>query len=158
MTVRVVFDCMIFLQGAARPGSPARACFQTVDDGLATLHTSPAILAEVRDVLSRPELVQRFPVLSPDWVSNFVGSITAKSLVVPDAPYAFRLPRDPKDEPYINLAIATHAEFLVTRDRDLLELMADSEFRSHFPTLQIVDPVAYLRAIRPTSEPRIISS
>ena len=46
MTARVVFDCMVFLQGAARPTSPARACFQTVEDGLATLCVSLSILAE----------------------------------------------------------------------------------------------------------------
>ena len=37
MTARVVFDCMVYLQGAARSASPARACFQVVDEGLVTL-------------------------------------------------------------------------------------------------------------------------
>ena len=120
MTARVVFDCMVFLQGAARPASPARACFQVVDEGLVTLCVSPAVLAEVRGVLSRPELVKRFPALSVEWVTAFVTSVADKALVVPDVPIAFVLPRDPKDEPYINLAVATQAEFLVSRDRDLL--------------------------------------
>ncbi len=115
MTARVVFDCMVFLQGAARSASPARACFQVVDEGLVTLYVSPAVLAEVRDVLSRPELVKRFPALSAEWVTAFVTSVTDKALVVPDVPIAFELPRDPKDEPYINLAVATQAEFLVHR-------------------------------------------
>ena len=115
MTARVVFDCMVFLQGAARSASPARACFEIVDEGLVTLCVSPAVLAEVRDVLSRLELVKRFPALSAEWVTAFVTSVTDKALVVPDVPIAFELPRDPKDEPYINLAVATQAEFLVHR-------------------------------------------
>jgi uncharacterized protein len=152
MTARVVFDCMVFLQGAARPASPARACFQLVDDGLVTLCISPTILAEVRDVLSRPELVQKFPALTTEWVNEFVDSVAGKALVVPDVPNEFALPRDPKDEPYINLAITTQAELLVSRDRDLLDLMSDDEFHRRFPNLQIVDPVTFLRAIRPPTE------
>ncbi len=152
MTARVVFDCMVFLQGAARPSSPARACFRTVDDGLVTLCISPLILTELRDVLSRPELVKRFPALSPEWVTEFVESVVGKALVVSDVPNDFTLPRDPKDEPYINLAIATRAGFLVSRDRDLLDLMADADFRRRFPSLQIVDPATFLRVIRTRDE------
>ena len=82
MTARVVFDCMVFLQGAARSASPARACFDIVDEGLATLCVSPAVLAEVRDVLSRPELVKRFPALSVshDWMVQRWGTVSATTL------------------------------------------------------------------------------
>ena len=34
----------------------------------------------------------------------------------------FVLERDPKDAKYVDLAIATKADFLVTRDKDLLDL------------------------------------
>lgn len=58
------------------------------------------------------------------------------------------LERDPKDEPYLNLAIATKAEYLVTRDRDLLDLMHDSSFQQRYPDLRILDPVEFLNEIR----------
>ena len=58
------------------------------------------------------------------------------------------LPRDPDDEVFLNLAIQSDAEFLVTRDRDLLDLMDDSEFCSQFPHLRIVAPVGFLEAVR----------
>ena len=102
MTIRVAFDCMVFLQGAARSTSSARACFRTVEEGLVTLCISPVILAEVREVLSRRELMKRFPALSPEWVTEFVTSFADKALVVADVPALFALPRDPKDEPYIH--------------------------------------------------------
>jgi PIN domain len=105
MTARVVFDCMVFLQGAAQPASPARACFQVVDEGLVSLCVSPAVLAEVRDVLSRPELLKRFPALSAEWVTVFVTSVAGKALVVPDVPHQSghrdpsRIPRQPRSRP-----------------------------------------------------------
>lgn len=63
-------------------------------------------------------------------------------------------PRDPDDEPYLNLAIEAGAEFLVTRDRDLLDLMRwDREegrtFQRRFPKLKNVDPVTFLKLIEP---------
>jgi len=73
-----------------------------------------------------------------------------------NVPKRFELPRDPGDEPYLNLAIETGARFLVTRDRDLLDLMRwDTEegrnFQSRFPDLRILDPVAFLREAEPKS-------
>lgn len=58
-----------------------------------------------------------------------------------------KLDRDPKDEPYLNLAIAAKATYLVSRDRDLLDLMADPTFRQRHPDLLILDPVEFLREI-----------
>jgi predicted nucleic acid-binding protein len=54
------------------------------------------------------------------------------------------------DEPYIDLAASAHAEFLVSRDRDLLSLatnrsLVGKEFRQRFPRLRILNPVAFLQ-------------
>jgi predicted nucleic acid-binding protein len=59
--------------------------------------------------------------------------------------------RDPKDEPYLNLALATGANHLVTRDKDLLDLMHDETFRAQHPGLQIIDPPALLRDLAQAS-------
>ena len=54
---------------------------------------------------------------------------------------------DPKDAPYVNLALATRATFLVSRDKDLLDLMKDAGFRERYPALVILDPAEFLRAM-----------
>jgi predicted nucleic acid-binding protein len=66
----------------------------------------------------------------------------------PDVPVAMELERDPKAEPYLNLAIASSATYLVTWDEDLLDLMGKEEFRRRFPTLAILEPPALLRALQ----------
>jgi len=147
MTLRAVFDCMVFLQGAARPAGPARACLRLAEAGKVTLCISASILAEVRDVLTRPKTQARFPLLTPAWVEELLQGIVGKSLAIQHVPAAFALERDPKDEPYINLAIAAAAKFLVTRDKDLLNLMSDSDFCQRYPALSILDPVAFLKAV-----------
>jgi predicted nucleic acid-binding protein len=77
--------------------------------------------------------------------------------MVPDVPKAFTLERDPKDEPYINLAIAAAAQYLVTWDKDLLDLAGNELFRQAYPNLTILDPPTLLRVFlqkqAPTQEP-----
>ncbi len=153
MTPRAVFDCTVFLQGAARPAGPAAACLRLVDDGQVTLCISAEILAELRDVLSRPKTQRRFPGLSADWVKSFVSNVELKGLLFGEVPHAVALERDPKDEPYINLAIAAGAKYLVTRDLDLLDLMKDDSFRQRFPALLILEPPAFLREFAPRTPP-----
>lgn len=147
MKPRVVFDCMVFLQGAGRPGGPASACLTLVDDDRVELFLSDEILAEVRDVLTRPKTQQRFPLLTAESVDEFTHDVECKSVVLANVPSAYALPRDPKDERYLNVAIATNAEFLVSRDLDLLDLMKDAAFRQQFPRLTILDPAAFLRVM-----------
>ena len=67
-------------------------------------------------------------------------------------PPVFSYPRDPKDEPYVNLAVAAGLRYLVSRDKDLLDLMQDPSFQQRFPDLMILDPVTFLRAL--SSEPQ----
>jgi predicted nucleic acid-binding protein len=67
----------------------------------------------------------------------------------PCKPYPFTYLRDPKDEPYINLAIEVSAAYLISRDNDLLDLMKwnqeeGCEFQKRFRALRIVTPEGFL--------------
>ncbi len=152
MKPRAVFDCMVFLQGAGRPSGPARACFRLVEEGQVTLCLSTPILAEVRDVLTRPKTLRRFPLVTPEWVETFLQNVESKALLLPEVPPTFTLERDPKDEPYLNLALAVQASYLVSRDRDLLDLMEDENLRQRHPDLTILDPASFLKALSQQGE------
>lgn len=147
MTPRVVFDCMVFLQGAGRPAGPARACFHLVDEGRVALFLSGEIVAEIRDVLTRPKTLRKFPLLTPEWVETFLQTAEQKAITISDVSKIETLETDSKDEPYLNLAIAAKAKYLVSRDCDLLDLMADPAFRQRHPDLLILDPVEFLKEI-----------
>jgi uncharacterized protein len=138
---------MVFLQGAGRPAGPARACFHLVDENRVTLCVSAEILTEVRDVLTRPKTLRKFPLLSPEWVNAFAQNVESKAVMLNEVARVVTLQRDPKDEPYLNLAVAAKANYLVSRDLDLLDLMNDSEFRQRHPNLVILDPAAFLQEI-----------
>jgi putative PIN family toxin of toxin-antitoxin system len=111
---------------------------------------SPAILAEVEDVLSRPVLRTRFPILTAERVAAFINKFKNVACVMPDPPNVFTLPRDRKDEPYTDLALAANAKYLVTwNERHLTYLMRKDtsegqEFCRKFPRLTILSPTAFL--------------
>jgi len=136
---------MLFLQGAARAEGPSAACLNLVEEGLVQLFVSGPILAEVQDVLTRPKLQRKFSALTHEFVDGFLQSLISKATLIHEVPRRFEYGRDPKDEPYINLALAAGATHLVSRDNDLLDLMRDPNFRAQFPTLTILDPVAFLQ-------------
>lgn len=143
--MNVVFDCMVFLQAAGRPDGPAFACFDHVQKLGATLWVSPAVLLEIGEVLHRPKIRKRFPRLT-DWaVVEFLRQVELRSKRIEIVPEVSFYPRDPKDQPYLNLAIACNAEYLVTRDRDLLDL-ADpaSDFLKRLPQVRILLPEQFL--------------
>ena len=60
----------------------------------------------------------------------------------------FQLARDKDDAKFVDLAVTTGASYIVTRDRDLLDLRSDSAFSSQFPDLQIVTPVGFMEIVR----------
>ncbi len=136
-----------FLASCRATNSPARACFRLVDDGLVTLLISAEILTEVRDILARPKTLHRFPQLTTVAIDAFLRNVLSKATSISDVPRVFTLQRDPKDEAYVNLALAGDARYLVSRDGDLLDLMRDASFRHSYPGLEILDPMEFLRAV-----------
>jgi putative PIN family toxin of toxin-antitoxin system len=87
------------------------------------LFVSSAILEEVAEVLERPRLRRRSPRLTFDRIDGFLDRLRRIATLVREVPEIVRLARDPDDEAYLNLAIAADAEYIVTRDHDLLDLM-----------------------------------
>jgi len=152
-TPRAVFDCNIFLQALIAEEGPAAACIELVDAGRVTLILSPETLAEAVDVLNRPHLRRKFHTLTEQRVREFLDRAQAVAVMVADVPRLVNLERDPKDEPYINLALKAGAQYLVTWDKDLLCLMEDQpdtiDFKSRFPHFRILTPVAFLREFAP---------
>ena len=150
---RVVFDCNVLLQAAARHKSPAARCLTLAEKGLVQLFVSKEVLFEIEDVLNRPEVRTHFPDLSDEIAGAFLKRLRNLSDFVSKVPRTFRYSRDEDDEPYIDLAVGVSADFIVSRDKDLLDLMTGhtedcKEFRQRFRTLKVIEPVDLLKEIR----------
>ncbi len=151
-TPKVIFDCNVFLQALVNPHGPAGRCKQLVDRGEVELYVSEEVLAEVAEVLSRPRTRTLAPALTFEVIEAFIVDIRLKSICLMNVPEEYRLERDPKDERYINLALAASAKFIVSRDNDLLDLMKPNsetarDFQRRYPLLKIINPTDLLAEV-----------
>jgi predicted nucleic acid-binding protein len=100
-------------------------------------------------VLTGPELGQRFPAVSRDRVELILARLRFVADHVRASRVHFDFPRDPKDEKFIELAIAGRATHIVTTDHDLLDLAdrqddASKRFRQRLPRAAVITPAEFV--------------
>src|SRR5262249_53390499 len=144
--LRVVFDCGVFLQGLISESGPAVSCLEKFEKGEVILFISEEIITEIKDVLTRSKLRTKYPLLTEERTNRLIEDLWTKAKFFSVVPKHFIYDRDPNDEPYINLAVEANADYIISRDKDLLELMTGhtsncKEFRQRYRPLKVVDPV-----------------
>jgi putative PIN family toxin of toxin-antitoxin system len=149
-----VFDCNVLIQAAARPDGPAAGCLRLLDGNRIAVYVSGATIREVRAVFAYPTVRRAFPGLTDAQIARFIDRLIYKAVLVRRVAHVLDYPRARQDEPYIDLATAAKADYLVSRDKDLLSLMTGhsaicKEFRRRTRPLQVIDPVSFLRIVLP---------
>jgi putative PIN family toxin of toxin-antitoxin system len=115
------------------------------------LFVSPAVIAELREVTGRPKVITKLHLILGR-VGEFIDTVEIAATILEGFPEPFVYSRDPDDAHYVNLALAADARLIVSRDKDLLDLMDSTkpeaaEFQRRYPVLRILDPVGFLREI-----------
>lgn len=145
---KAIFDTNVYLQAALSKTGPAYACWQLVLGGSVQVFLTPQIIAEIRKTFRKPQLSPKFSEVHGNTGAQLIRNFRRKSTLLFEVPELEISIRDVDDAKFVDLAIATGAEFLVTRDRDLLDLSNDGDFVGRFPHLKIITPVGFLEAIR----------
>jgi len=150
--LRAVFDCNIFIQALLNPQGITAQCLDAVRNKRVKLYLSKAALDEIRDVILRPNILVRLPDATAEQIEAFIEDIINISSFIKIVPPSFKYERVPKDEMIVDLAAACKADYIVSRDKDLLDLMTSfhsegKEFRQKFRPLRIVEPVEFLKIV-----------
>lgn len=145
----VVVDTNILLQSLLNDLGPASKCLAYFRRGEIDIVISRATLREAQAVLSRSSLRSRYPQLTDEKVARLIDFLRYRGIYVRRVQNWVEYPRDPQDEPFLNLAIEVEADYLVSRDPDLLDLMKWEQvesraFQQRFRFLTIVTPVDFL--------------
>jgi putative PIN family toxin of toxin-antitoxin system len=140
---RVVFDCNIFAQTLITPSGNAGQCVERVLDGSVSLFWSEYVLAEIRRIPEK-QTPKRLGV-TPDQVESLIVRLIPVAHLVEHPPSVYQHPIDPKDSHYVDLAVASSAKLVLSRDKHLLNLMNLSnpgarEFKAKFPSLSVLQP------------------
>jgi putative PIN family toxin of toxin-antitoxin system len=145
------------IQAAISGRGPAYACLELVEKGAIELSVTESILDEVEEILHRLSTRPKYhEFLVPLTIEKAIRRIREIAKVYEEPPHVFDLARDRDDEVYVDLAVATGALYLTSRDRDLLDLMdpgqdAGKNFLDRYPNIRIIDPLELLQEVRRTS-------
>ena len=114
----VVVDRNVVISAAFWPKSEDRRCFVLLARRKCRLAVTEAILDEYRTLaarIGRRECPDKDPTHFLDWIERV-------ALLVEPSPLGKQRSRDAKDDPFLACALASRAEFIVTKDKDLLAL------------------------------------
>jgi len=119
--VRVVLDTQVLLRGAvAKNDSLTAKIYDAWQDGRFVLLLSEPILAEIEQVLRRPEVLKKLRY-TPIEARALVQLLRRRAhLLTPESPV--QKSRDPADDKFLECALTGQADYLVTADQDLLSL------------------------------------
>lgn len=150
--LRVVFDCNVYFQALINEEGPAGKCVAAAFDGRVTLFITRFVMDEIRRTATDSALRAKFRHITDERLDQLIANLEKVGHVVTHVPERFTYPRDPDDAHYINLALAAKARYVVSRDKDLLDLMDRSrpearEFHRRFPALEIIEPQHLLREL-----------
>lgn len=114
----IVVDTNVVVSAAFWPKSEDRRCFVLLARRKCRLAVTAVILDEYRTLatrIGRRECPDKDPTPFLDWIERV-------ALLVEPSPLGKRRSRDAKDDPFLACALASRAEFIVTKDKDLLAL------------------------------------
>lgn len=119
--------------------SVSQEIYQNSRDQRFLLVISPSILAEVEDVIHRAR-VMKFHKYSAQELQRIVKELTNVSLIVPGK-IEIEVVRDSDDNKIISAALDGRVDYIVSRDRDLLDLKA-------YQGIKIITPEKFMGILR----------
>jgi putative PIN family toxin of toxin-antitoxin system len=145
---RAVYDTMIFFQWAALPKERQHRTVKALYDGSIRLCLDAELLAEVTDVLNRPELAEKTPNLNSARIKRVLDAALERAEWFDQVPSVFSWAQHPDDNHIFNLAIAAKARYLITWERRIIKLAnarssAASRLRQLAPQLEIITPAQF---------------
>ena len=118
--MRVVLDTNVLVAATVIAGGQEARILRAWRAGAFDLVVSPAILEEIGRVLTEARLRRR-RWMTDDEVAALLESLAQESILV-SGRVLVQVSRDPADDKFLAAAVEGRADYVVTGDRDLLDL------------------------------------
>jgi uncharacterized protein len=132
MNKLIILDTNVLLSAVLFKKSEIRQLFDTIRLKH-TIVVSDACFDEFKEVIYRPKFSR---YIEPDEVALFLRLFREIAIFVP-VTQKLTICRDPKDNKFLELALASNAHYIITGDQDLLVL-------NPFGSTQILSPANFL--------------
>jgi putative PIN family toxin of toxin-antitoxin system len=119
---RVVIDTNVLVRTTFLKHSPISArIYQAIADQECILVLLPSLLAEIRDVISRDYIIA-YTHTTPASRQSYINTLIDLSILTSETHVVQRASRDKKDNKFLVCAHEAQATYIVTNDRDLLDV------------------------------------
>lgn len=136
--MRAVIDTNILVRAMLKPEGSVGPVIDFLRNGGYVFLYSEATLSELIDVLSRPRMVHRYGLTASEVDALCALVIRRGELVEPGR--TITACRDPKDNKFLEVAVAGRADAIVTGDEDLVVL-------DPFEGIPLIQPAQFLRLL-----------
>ena len=136
--MRAVIDTGVLVSALIRRQGTTGNVLRALRDGSFTAIYTTDILVEIIDVLGRPALRAKYHI-EPEDIVALINLIRLRGdLVIPDRKVTAC--RDPKDDKFLEAAMAGSADCVISGDADLLDL-------TPFESIPILRPAEFLARV-----------
>ena len=133
----VVIDTVVFVRSLLNPHSaPGRVIFAHTDEYRLIL--SAPIVREILEVLQRPEITSKIQFVAGMDTRRVLDLLSQAEIV--ELSSIPQVSRDPKDDKFLATAVAGEADYVISEDRDLLDL-------GEYQGIKIVDVATFLKIL-----------
>ncbi len=136
--MRVVVDTNVIVRAVIKPTGAVGSVLLHLRQGDYTLLYDQSLLEELVDVLNRPRIRDKYRLTQRD-IQTVVGLILLRGEAV-TVRERIAACRDPKDDKFLEVAVAGEADVIVSGDQDLLVLHP-------FAGIPIIPPTAFLQML-----------
>jgi putative PIN family toxin of toxin-antitoxin system len=137
--IRIVPDTNLFVSALLKPDSIPDKIIGLVREDKVLMLTSDAICSEITRVLFYPKIRKRLAATDEE-LHDFVRLLRAVAITTPDILKLPPLAADPDDTKYLVCAVEGHADFIVSGDHHLTDLVI-------FQGIRVVTPADFLQII-----------
>lgn len=142
--IRIVLDTNLFVSALLKPGSNPDIILHLVKDEKVLLLMSDSICHEISRVLTYPKIRKRLTV-SDEELKFFVQLLGAVAIITPGTLNLPPIDADPDDTKYLVCAVEGHADYIVSGDHHLTDLVI-------YRGIRIVTPVDFIQIVSTLSD------
>lgn len=138
--IRAVIDVNTLVSAIInKPLSVSQEIYQNFISKHFLLIVSPSLLAEVEDVLNRDRIMKLHKHSSKS-LQKIISQLANLSYIMPGK-IEIEIVRDPNDDKIIIAAVEGNADYIVSRDKDLLDL-------KEYQGIKIITPEEFMGILR----------
>lgn len=142
--IRIVLDTDLFVSALLKPDSNPDIILHLVKDEKVLLLMSDSICHEISRVLTYPKIRKRLTV-SGEELKNFVQLLGTVAIITPGTLNLPPIDADPDDTKYLVCAVEGHADYIVSGDHHLTDLVM-------YRGIRIVTPVDFIQIVSTLSD------